>query len=48
MLALMNPEEDESKEFLDWAGRDFDPDKFAPDDVRFDDPKVRWEKAFNP
>jgi hypothetical protein len=48
MHALMNPEEDESKELLDWAGRDFDPDKFAPDDVRFDDPKVRWEKAFNP
>ena len=44
--ALANPDNQESKELLDWMGKDFDPDSFTPGDVRFDDPKVRWEKAF--
>ena len=43
--ALTNPEDDESRELVDWVGRDFYPDEFEPDDVRFDDPKVRLEHA---
>lgn len=44
--ALRNPEADGSEELVEWVEADFDPDRFAPDDVKFDDPDTRWEKAF--
>jgi hypothetical protein len=31
-----------------WAGGAFDPDAFDPAAVKFDDPKKRWKKAFDP
>jgi hypothetical protein len=46
ILALKKPDEEESKELLDWVGEDFDPDSFEPEKVRFDDPKMRWDVAF--
>ena len=30
----------------DWLGPDFDPAAFDPADVRFDDPRQRWESTF--
>jgi len=31
---------------LEWAGGAFDPYAFDPQTVTFDDPRKRWERAF--
>jgi len=46
LCALSSPENEEYEELLIWLGKKFDPDEFAQDTVVFDDPKARWEKAF--
>ena len=45
--ALSAPDNDEYKELMDWLGKDYDPDKFTPQEIEFDDPKARWESAFS-
>lgn len=45
--AMAAPEVDEHKELLDWLGKKYDPDKFMPQEVEFDDPKSRWKSAFS-
>jgi hypothetical protein len=44
--AIMDPRHGEHAEMLVWAGGDFHPEEFDPQQVRFDDPKQRWKRAF--
>jgi hypothetical protein len=46
LCTLSSPDNEEYEELLIWLGKKFDPDEFAQGAVEFDDPKVRWEKAF--
>ncbi|OYV72189.1 MAG: hypothetical protein B7Z72_05305 [Gemmatimonadetes bacterium 21-71-4] len=47
MLAILaNPANEEYEEMLEWVGGRFDANAFDPGRVRFDNPKVRWRKAF--
>lgn len=43
---LADPAHPEHDEYVEWAGGAIDPASFSPDAVRFDDPKKRWEAAF--
>ena len=43
---LSNPADEEYDEMLAWVGGRFDANAFAPERVQFDNPKVRWRKAF--
>jgi Plasmid pRiA4b ORF-3-like protein len=43
--AIMDPNHEGYDEMLEWAGGDFDPDHFDPDDVVFDNPKKRLQYA---
>lgn len=46
-LSVINiPKHKERKELLAWVGGKYDPEKFDPKKVRFDNPKTRWRKAF--
>lgn len=47
LCTLSSPDNEEYEELLIWLGEKFDPDEFAQGAVKFDDPKARWEKAFN-
>jgi len=31
---------------MEWVGDDFDPERFAPERVKFDDPRERWKGSF--
>jgi hypothetical protein len=42
LAALQDQKHPRHFEFLDWLGGDFDPNKFDPKDVVFDDPRERW------
>ena len=44
--ALSDPDHDDHKEILNWAGKDWDPRQFDTVNVRFDDPYKRWRNAF--
>ena len=47
LLEVLNSRSDpEHKEMKLWAGKDYDPDHFIPDDVSFDQPYKRWKGAF--
>ena len=37
---------EEYKETLTWVGGSYDPDHFNPSQVRFDNPRKRWNTAF--
>jgi Plasmid pRiA4b ORF-3-like protein len=43
---LSNPADEEYDEMSNWVGGPFDAQAFDPERVRFDNPKVRWRKAF--
>ncbi|HNQ44637.1 MAG TPA: plasmid pRiA4b ORF-3 family protein [Candidatus Cloacimonadota bacterium] len=38
---MKDPKDPEYEDALDWMGEDFDPEKFDPKDVNFDDPRER-------
>lgn len=44
--ALADPDHEEHEEYLGWIGGSFDPWAFDPEDVEFDDPEERWQRAF--
>ncbi|MBN1674542.1 MAG: plasmid pRiA4b ORF-3 family protein [Kiritimatiellae bacterium] len=47
LLAIIrDPSHKDYRETLEWLGGEFDPESFAPESVRFDDPDKRWEIAF--
>jgi len=43
---IANPYHREYREMRDWVGVSFDPAKFDAKKVKFDDPSVRWQRAF--
>jgi len=43
---IQDPEHEEYEEMLSWVGGEFDPESFDPQEVRFDDPRERWNLAF--
>lgn len=43
--ALLDPDHDEHASFREMVGPDFDPARFNPEDVAFEDPKARLEAA---
>jgi len=44
--AMADPRHEEHDEFVRWLGGKYDPEKFEPAKVTFDDPKERWIRAF--
>ena len=47
LLAILDdPTHPEHEEYMEWAGGPIDPASFSADAIRFDDPKKRWELAF--
>jgi hypothetical protein len=44
--AVLDRHHQQHDDMLRWAGGSFDPAAFAPDEVRFDDPRRRWRVAF--
>lgn len=46
LKAISDPGHEEHEEYLTWVGGQFDPDEFAPEEVKFDDPQKRWQIAF--
>ena len=43
---IADPRAEEHEETKAWVGGSFDPERFAADEVEFDDPQQRWEHAF--
>lgn len=43
---IKNPRHRERKALLEWVGGKYDPEKFDPKNVKFDNPKTRWRNAF--
>jgi hypothetical protein len=46
LAVLSDPEHEEHEEMKVWVGHDWDPEKFNPSEVKFDDPYIRWVNAF--
>ena len=44
--AIMDPGHERHEDLLRWAGKDFEPERFVPNEVKFDDPRKRWKRAF--
>lgn len=45
ILAITDPTHEEHAGLLQWRGK-YDPNKFNPKKVKFDNPRKRWDKAF--
>jgi hypothetical protein len=46
LKTLANPEDDEYQQMKTWVGHDWNPEKFAKDATKFDNPHKRWKEAF--
>lgn len=46
VASLADPDHPEHDRNLEWVGGSFKPDAFNPNDVKFDDPQERWNRAF--
>ena len=44
--AISTPRHPERKELLEWVGGKYEPNKFDPKKVKFDNPTKRWKNAF--
>ncbi|MBN2603790.1 MAG: plasmid pRiA4b ORF-3 family protein [Candidatus Thermoplasmatota archaeon] len=44
---ISNPKHEDYEEMLQWLGGKYDPLKFDPQSVKFDNPKKRWRNAFS-
>jgi hypothetical protein len=44
-IILRNPKHKEYEDMLEWAGGEFDPEFFDPEEVMFDDPAKRRKMA---
>jgi hypothetical protein len=47
LQAIADPEHPSHNDLVEWAGGDFNPSRFDLGQVRFDDPRERWEIAFS-
>ena len=43
LTTLVDPNHEDHQSTLAWLGRSFDPERFAPNEVHFDDPQKRWQ-----
>jgi hypothetical protein len=43
LTVLSDPKNEEYNEMIEWLGGEFDPEKFDPKDISFDDPKERFK-----
>lgn len=43
---VADPAHEEYESMMEWLGGAFDKDRFSPEKVRFDNPKVRWRLSF--
>jgi hypothetical protein len=43
---LSDPGHHDHEDMRTWAGKEWDPKRFDPDKVRFDNPYKRWQYAF--
>ena len=43
LSVLSDPKNEEYNEMIEWLGGEFDPEKFDPKDISFDDPKERFK-----
>jgi len=43
---IFDPQHEEFERMRTWLGGGFDPESFKPSEVRFDNPKRRWTRAF--
>jgi len=43
---IADPKDPEHESMLEWVGGSFDPEEFDPNEVEFDDPRERWQMAF--
>ena len=48
LAAIRDPDDEEHESLLEWLGGRFDPERFDPSQVKFDDPRKRWKLAFAP
>lgn len=48
LAAIRDPDHEERGSVLEWLGGRFDPERFEPGQVKFDDPRKRWKLAFAP
>ena len=46
LATIANPRHPEHVSMMEWSGGNYDPDKFDPHAVAFDDPRKRWKIAF--
>ena len=44
---ISDPSHEEYEEMVTWLGRKYDPDEFAPELIKFDNPRQRWDMAFS-
>jgi hypothetical protein len=45
--ALADPAHEQHTDMRNWTAGAFDPENFHPEQVKFDDPKARWNRAFS-
>jgi hypothetical protein len=46
LTVIQDPTHEEHESMLEWLGGRFDPDRFEPKRVKFDDPARRYKLAF--
>jgi len=46
LRTLADPEDDDHEDMRIWVGEDWDPERFDPSLVKFDNPYKRWKNAF--
>lgn len=46
LSAIANPKHPEHAQLVEWSGGAYDPERFSPARVVFDDPRKRWRRAF--
>ena len=46
VTALLDPEDDEHEDLMEWIPSGWGPEQFEPARVRFDNPTRRWKRAF--
>lgn len=46
LAAMANPKHPDHARLMEWSGGAYDPERFEPTRVVFDDPRKRWKRAF--
>jgi hypothetical protein len=46
LRVIADPSDEEYESMMEWLGGEYDPEAFEPAQIRFDNPKKRWDVAF--